>query len=65
MTRGGAIQSETEVTVPFRSDLDGALEGKKFIIEPNSPSPGLVGTFTEVNGAPVEVMQFAKSGRGC
>lgn len=41
-------------------DLDKELRGKKVIIEPNSPSKGLVVAFIEVNGAPVELMQYSK-----
>ncbi len=40
-------------------DLERELQGKKVIIEPNSPSPGLVVAFVEINGAPVELMQFS------
>ena len=39
-------------------DLDAALLGQKIIIHPNSPSEGVVVAFIEVNGAPVELMQF-------
>ena len=39
-------------------DLDGALVGQKIIIRPNSPSEGVVVAFIEVNGAPVELMQY-------
>ena len=31
---------------------------QKIIIEPNSPSKGLVVAFIEVNGAPVELMEY-------
>lgn len=41
-------------------DLDAELIGKKVIIEPNSPSEGLIVAFIEVNGAPIELMQFTK-----
>ncbi len=41
-------------------DLEDELRGKKVIIEPNSPSPGLVVAFVEINGAPVELMQFSE-----
>ncbi|WP_299787758.1 hypothetical protein [uncultured Shewanella sp.] len=41
-------------------DLLAELNGKKVIIEPNSPSEGLTVAFIEVNGAPVELMQYAK-----
>jgi hypothetical protein len=36
------------------------LEGKRVIIEPNSPSDGLTVAFIEVNGAPVELMEYQK-----
>lgn len=39
-------------------NLEAELEGKKVIIEPNSPSDGLTVAFVEVNGAPVELMQY-------
>ncbi len=41
-------------------DLAEAMKGKQVIIEPNSPSPGLMVAFIEDNGAPVELMQFTK-----
>lgn len=40
-------------------DLDAALVGQKVIIHPNSPSEGVVVAFIEINGAPVELMQYA------
>ena len=39
-------------------DLSQAVSDKKVIIAPNSPSGGLEVAFVEVNGAPVELMQF-------
>jgi hypothetical protein len=39
-------------------DLHAALEGHKVIIEPNSPSKGVLVAFIEVNGAPVELLQI-------
>ncbi len=39
-------------------DLEAELEGKRVIIPPNSPSPGLRVAFIEVNGAPVELMEY-------
>lgn len=39
-------------------DLGTALAGHKVIIAPNSPSEGLIVAFVEVNGAPVELMQY-------
>jgi hypothetical protein len=41
-------------------DLDAALAGHKVIIPPNSPSEGLIVAFVEVNGAPVELMQYIR-----
>lgn len=38
-------------------DLEAALEGQRVIIEPNSPSEGVV-AFIEVRGAPVELLQI-------
>jgi len=42
-------------------DLEGALEGCKVIILPNSPSPGVRVAFIEVNGAPVELLEIDRS----
>jgi hypothetical protein len=39
-------------------DLKAALKGKKVIIKPNSPSPGVLVAFIEVAGAPIELLQF-------
>ena len=39
-------------------DLEAALAGKKVIIAPNSPSPGVLVAFIEEAGAPVELLQF-------
>ena len=39
-------------------DLEAALEGHRVIIEPNSPSRGVIVAFMEVGGAPVELMQI-------
>ena len=40
-------------------NLDTELKGKNIIIEPNSPSDGLRVAFIEVNGAPVELMEYS------
>ena len=40
-------------------DLDAALVGQRVIIKPNSPSEGWTVAFIEVNGAPVELMQYS------
>lgn len=42
------------------ADLEAELVGQKVIIEPNRPSEDLLVAFIEVNGAPVELMQFEK-----
>lgn len=40
-------------------NLDDELKGKTIIIQPNSPSEGLRVAFIEVNGAPVELMEYS------
>ncbi|ANO34275.1 hypothetical protein [Vibrio breoganii] len=51
-------------TVPHAAfevdNLMDEIKGKKVIIEPNSPSEGLIVAFIEVNGAPVELMEYSK-----
>ena len=42
-------------------DLEETLKGKNVIIEPNSPSPGVVVAFIEDNGAPIEFLQIDRS----
>lgn len=45
--------------VAFEVDnLAESIKGKNVIIEPNSPSDGVMVAFIEDNGAPVELMQF-------
>jgi hypothetical protein len=39
-------------------DLQKALRGRKVIIPPNSPSPGVLVALIEEQGAPVEFLQF-------
>ena len=41
-------------------DLKAALKGRKVIIKPNSPSPGVLVAFIEEAGAPIELLQFTK-----
>ena len=41
-------------------NLQDAIKDQKVIIEPNSPSNGLIVAFIEVNGAPVELMEYTK-----
>jgi len=42
-------------------DLASALAGHKVIIQPNSPSRGVLVAFIEVNGAPIELMQIDRT----
>lgn len=42
-------------------NLDESLKGQKIIVGPNSPSEGLTVAFIEVNGAPVELMEYKNS----
>lgn len=42
-------------------NLDESLKGQKIIVAPNSPSEGLTVAFIEVNGAPVELMEYKNS----
>jgi hypothetical protein len=39
-------------------DLAEAIRGKNVIVEPNSPSPGVLVAFVEDNGAPIELLQI-------
>lgn len=41
-------------------DIINAIRGKKVIIEPNSPSDGVVVAFIEENGFPIELLQLKK-----
>jgi hypothetical protein len=41
-------------------DLQEAIRGRKVIIEPNSPSPGVLVALIEEAGAPVEFLQFTR-----
>ena len=42
-------------------DLSAAIAGQNVLIEPNSPSAGVVVAIIEVNGAPVELMQVDRA----
>jgi hypothetical protein len=44
-------------------DLEAALEGHEILIEPNSPSQGVVVAFVVCDGAPVEFLEFTKKER--
>ena len=41
-------------------DLESALVGHEILIEPNSPSEGVIVAFIACEGAPVEFLQFLK-----
>lgn len=41
-------------------DLAEAIKGKEVIIQPNSPSPGVIVAFILENGAPVELMEYQR-----
>ncbi len=64
----GAPYPDLVKTIPHVAfevaDLDAALEGQRIIIEPNSPSEGVTVAFIEVNGAPVELMQYDRNPTG-
>jgi hypothetical protein len=48
--------------VAFEVDnLQEALKGKRVIVSPNSPSPGVMVAMIEEAGAPIEFLQFDKS----
>jgi len=42
-------------------DIDKAIQGKRVIIKPNSPSPGVIVAFIVDNGAPIEFLQIDRS----
>jgi len=58
----GAPYPELVKTIPHVAfevdDLAEAIRDQKVIIDPNSPSTGVMVAFIEVNGAPVELMQI-------
>jgi len=41
-------------------DLAAALEGQEVLIEPNSPSDGVLVAFVVCDGAPVEFLEFSQ-----
>ena len=41
-------------------DLEEAIKGKEIIIEPNSPSDGILVAFIVENRAPIEFLQYTK-----
>jgi len=58
----GAPYPDLVKTIPHVAfiveNIQAELAGKNVIIEPNSPSEGLIVAFIEVNGAPVELMEY-------
>ncbi|MCX6169545.1 MAG: hypothetical protein NTX65_09400 [Ignavibacteriales bacterium] len=42
-------------------DLNETIKGKEILIEPSSPSPGVMVAFIVDNGAPVEFLQIDRS----
>ena len=42
-------------------DLAAAIEGKTVIIRPNSPGPGILVAFIELDGVPVELIEVDRS----
>ncbi len=45
-------------------DVREAIRGRKVIIQPNSPSDGVIVAFIEEDGAPIEFLQFTEKSRG-
>lgn len=45
-------------------DLSAELAGKEILIQPNSPSSGVVVAFIVDNGAPIEFLQYLGQGSG-
>ncbi|MBN1271936.1 MAG: hypothetical protein JXB26_06655 [Candidatus Aminicenantes bacterium] len=41
-------------------DLEAEIRGRKILIQPNSPSPGVRVAFIVEKGAPVEFLEFSK-----
>ena len=53
---------KTVAHVAFEVDnLYDAINGKNVIIQPNSPSPGVLVAFIEDNGAPIEFLQIDRN----
>ena len=45
-------------------DIEEAIRGKKVLIAPNRPSPGIIVAFIEDNGAPIEFLQIERETAG-
>ena len=53
---------KTKAHVAFEvDDLAEALKGHEILIEPNSPSEGVLVAFVVCDGAPIEFIQFLRS----
>lgn len=52
------VKSVSHVAFEVES-LSDAIAGQIILIEPNEPSPGLTVAFIEVDGAPVELMEYS------
>jgi hypothetical protein len=54
---------KTKAHVAFEvDDLAEALKGQEILIEPNSPSEGVLVAFVKCDGAPIEFIQFLDRG---
>jgi hypothetical protein len=42
-------------------DLEAEIAGRSVLIQPNSPSPGVIVAFVEEDGAPIEFLQIDRS----
>jgi hypothetical protein len=56
----GVVQTVPHIAFEV-DDLAAELEGKQILIEPNSPSQGIIVAFILDNGAPVEFLQIDHS----
>lgn len=53
---------KTVAHVAFEVDnIEEAINNQNVIIQPNSPSPGIIVAFIEDNGAPIEFLQIDRS----
>jgi hypothetical protein len=53
------VQNVTHIAFEV-DNLQEAINGKNVIVQPNSPSPGLMVAMIEEAGAPVELMEYLK-----
>ena len=59
--RSGGTPSVPHITFEV-DDLEAAIQGKQILTEPNSPSEGVLVAMILDSGAPVELLQFPRSG---